>query len=184
MLPLAKFWTFAGHLFIPLAMAWAYFVRTGSDEGVLVSRGYWGLLVSLLVGIAMISALALHVEAARRTKAAILIPPNTTFEDENNRHSLISWLSLIIFFVSIFGSIVIFGQRYSTSSIHEWGGKTPLADGFLASRERAHDKRTTGLLAMGKRFDESGKKLNEVNEYLRYFSDGILLIRTHTTKTA
>jgi hypothetical protein len=180
MLPLAKFWTFAGHWFVSLTVVWAYFVRTGSDEGVLVSRGYWGLLVSLLVGTAMMSALALYISAARRANAPIAIPPNTTFEDDANRQPLISWLTVLVLCAAIFVSLVVFGDRYSSSKIHAWDCKEPLADGFLTSRLKAHDPGAKGLLAMGNRFDERGKKLNEVNEYVRYWSDSVLLLLSYT----
>ena len=50
--PLAKLWTWTGRSFIPFAVGWAVFVRGGLDSaspslGALVSRGYWGLLVTL-----------------------------------------------------------------------------------------------------------------------------------------
>ncbi len=179
MLPLAKFWTFAGQWFIPLTVAWAYFVRTGSDEGVLVSRGYWGLLVSLLMGTAMMSALALYVSAAKRANMPLTIPPNTAFEDDANRHPMISRLTVVVFCAAIFGSLIVFGARYSTSEVYEWNSNEALAEGFFKSRQKAHDPKTTGLLAMGKRFDEGGKELKEVNEYLRYWSDGALLLLSY-----
>jgi hypothetical protein len=173
MLPLAKFWTVTGSWFIPLAMAWAYFVRTGSDEGVLVSRGYWGLLISLLVATSLLTALALYIKEARRSNSPILVPPNTSFEDDENRHRLISWMTVLVFILAIVGSLIVFGARYSTSNIHEWDAKDPLASTFFESRAKAHE--SSKQLAMGKRFDKKGDTINEVNEYLRYWSDGILM---------
>jgi hypothetical protein len=74
MLALAKLWTWVGNLFIPLAIGWALYIRGGLADrppaiGVLVSRAYWGLLVTLITGAALIWALSLYVRLAERTNA-------------------------------------------------------------------------------------------------------------------
>ncbi len=99
---LAKCWTWIGFAFVPLAIGWAIYLRGGlSDQppalGVLISRGYAGLLVSLIAGCALIWVLALYVRAARKQGVRTLVPPNTMFEEMDKRHTVISWATLVIF---------------------------------------------------------------------------------------
>ena len=87
MIPLAKLWTWTGQLFIPLAFAWAVYIRNGLDsappaDGVLVSRAYAGLVLTLAAATVLSWSFALYVRAARQRQAKVLVPPNTTFEDE------------------------------------------------------------------------------------------------------
>jgi hypothetical protein len=74
MAALAKLWTWIGQTFVPLAVAWAVYARGGLpgehiEEGVLITRGYWALLVTLVVGNGLSLVGALYVREARRTKA-------------------------------------------------------------------------------------------------------------------
>ena len=54
MVVLAKLWTFTGEIYIPIALAWGAFVRGGTPgdfkEGVLITWGYWGVLLALAIG--------------------------------------------------------------------------------------------------------------------------------------
>ncbi|MGL4488453.1 MAG: hypothetical protein ACRCU5_03310, partial [Rhizobiaceae bacterium] len=133
MLPLAKFWTWLGNYFLPVAVAWGYFVRSGSDEGVRISRGYWGLTASLLVGSLLTVALAMYVQEAKRAKA-IRVPPNTAFEGDADRNLVISWGTIATYFLAVLVSVITFGTRYADSKIHAWDKTVPLADSFWGSR--------------------------------------------------
>ena len=97
MLPIAKFWTFVGQSFVPFAATWIYFIRSGPNEGVLISRAYFGLLITLLVAAGLLWSLGLYVRVARNRGLTPVIPPNTTFEDLKDRNPLISWGSLVGF---------------------------------------------------------------------------------------
>src|SRR5947209_2189872 len=96
MMPLARLWTWTGQLFIPLALGWAVYVRNGLDttaasEGVIVSRAYAGLLLTLACGAVLCWAFALYVHAAKQRGAHTLVPPNTTFENKKERNRALSW---------------------------------------------------------------------------------------------
>ncbi|MCJ2117020.1 hypothetical protein MKK65_10635 [Methylobacterium sp. J-001] len=183
--PLAKLWTWAGHAFVPLAIGWAFYVRGGLDTappplGALVSRGYWGLLLSLVVASLMIWVCALYVRAARAEGHAVTPPPNTTFETANGRSMLMTWGSTIVFALTILGAIAVFGVRYGDSRIHAWDARKPLADGFLSSRLEAHRHGCAHqpCYAVASRMDDAGKPLGGVVEYILYVSDGMLLAAT------
>jgi heme/copper-type cytochrome/quinol oxidase subunit 2 len=117
MVPLAKFWTFVSQSFVPLAAAWIYFIRDGANEGALISRAYFGLLVTLLVATALIWSLALYMRAAKVKNLTLTIPPNTTFEDMENRNRLISYGTLVGIALVVAVALVAFGVRYSESRI-------------------------------------------------------------------
>lgn len=182
MQPFARLWTWAGHAFIPLAIAWAYFARGGGDTAVpaeaLISRGYWGLLVSLGAAALLAGAWALYVRAARRSRNGACVPPNTTFEDEQNRSPLISWTTAAVFVLMVASAVSLFAIRYGDSRIHAWNGTSPLADGFLSSRSEAYRLGCGNppCFAIAKRIEGPGKPFAGVNEYVLYVSDGALLI--------
>jgi hypothetical protein len=73
MKPLAKLWTWIGQSFIPLAVSWAFYVRGGlptdkpPTDGVLISRAYWGVLITLAVGIVLCAAFALYARSEGKT---------------------------------------------------------------------------------------------------------------------
>jgi hypothetical protein len=182
MLALAKFWTWVGHLFIPFAIGWSVYVRGGLTSappptGVLVSRSYWGLLITLAVGTALIWALALYVREAKRKRASILVPPNTTFE-EDERNQLISWGTIIAFILATALSLIIFGVRYSESVIYRWDDQQPIHDSFFSSRAGAHALGCAKqpCFAVEKRIDASSNPVHGVNEYILYLTDGGLLV--------
>src|ERR1700733_4939944 len=144
---LAKLWTWIGQTFIPAAIAWAVYVRGGMtgerfEEGVLISRGYWGLLVALVVGILLATVGGLYVREAKRTAAKIVVPPNTMFE-EAATNSLISWATAVIFSMAVLAAVTLFGERYADSRIYSWNGISPLASGFWSSRLAAHESGCT-----------------------------------------
>ncbi|MET4424271.1 hypothetical protein [Bradyrhizobium sp. RT3a] len=177
MLPLAKFWTWVGHSFIPLAAGWAYFVRNGPDEGVLISRGYFGWALTLLVGAALIFALGRYVSLAKARHAAILMPPNTTFEDANNRNLTISWVTLVVFAFSLIAANILFASRYADSRIHRWNDPAPLEESFWGSRIKAHQIPCSerSCFAISKRVRSSGP-VRDVMQYLPFYTDGLLLL--------
>jgi hypothetical protein len=176
---LAKLWTWIGQTFIPVAIAWAVYVRGGLagehlGEGVLISRGYWGLLVTLVVGSALAIVAALYVREARRSRAGILVPPNTTF-DETGRSRLISWGTALVFTLFVLAALALFGDRYADSRIYLWDGMSPLASGFWSSRVKAHEAGCgyQPCYAMAQRL-YPGRPVSGVNEYVLYLTDGAL----------
>jgi hypothetical protein len=176
MIPLAKFWTWLGQYFVPIAIAWGYFVRNGADEGVKISRGYWGLIMSLLVGAVLIATFALYARRARVARTQI-VPPNMTFESEADRNLVLSWGTVAVFHLAVIIAIVLFGNRYASSEIYRWEERTPIARSFWESRARsraeicAHEP----CFSMGKRFDNDGKELQYVDQYFPYLTDGSLI---------
>lgn len=177
LLPLAKFWTFIGQAFVPFGATWIYLVRTGPDPGVLITRAYFGLGISLLVGAALVWSLALYVRAARLVGTWPLIPPNTTFEDMQHRSRLLSWGTLAIFVLSLGSCIVVFGIRYGESNVYRWGAEKPLANSFLQSRIMAHNTACSSepCFAMAQQASSSCKTGFGVAQYFTYISDGVLL---------
>lgn len=181
MKPLAKFWTWIGQSFIPLAIGWAIFVRNGFGEkaphdGVLISRGYWGLLLTLLVAATLIWALALYVRLARARGARLTVPPNTMFED-GQRSAVVSYVTLVVFAVAVVVGLGVFGGRYHDSMIHGWNSQAPLQSGFWSSRVEAHKSgcASNPCFAVGPRMEVPGAPVFGVNEYVLYLTDGLLL---------
>jgi hypothetical protein len=140
MTPLSKLWTWTGHLFIPFALGWAFFVRNGlladkpPTDGAIISRAYWGILVTLAAGIVLSWAFALYARAAKERHSRIIVPGNTTFESESSRNLVISWATVCTFGVAVLLSLIVFGVRYAESSIYTWNAQSPLAHGFVFHR--------------------------------------------------
>lgn len=177
MLPLAKFWTWVGHSFIPLALGWAYFVRNGPDEGTLITRGYFGWVLTLLVGAALVFVLARYASMAKARRAVVLLPPNTTFEGITNRNLTISWATLAVFTAFLILANIVFASRYADSRIHRWDASAPLDESFLGSRTKAHqiDCSERSCFAVGRRVS-SGGPVRDVMQYFPFFTDGFLLL--------
>jgi hypothetical protein len=178
---LGKTWTWIGQTFLPLAIGWAVFTRGGLDgthfeEGVLISRGYWGLLVTLAVAAALAMVAALYVREARRARAKTLVPPNAMFE-EAERSALISWGTVAVFSVSVLAAFILFLARYLDSELHPWDGASPLAPGFWSSRVKAHELGCGHgpCYALAQRL-YSGNPVSGVNEYVLYLTDGVLVL--------
>jgi hypothetical protein len=183
MKPLAKLWTWIGQIFVPLAIGWAIYIRNGFGEkfppdGVLISRGYWGVLITLLAGSALVWTLALYVDRARKSRARILVPPNTAFEESKDRSLVISYGTVLVFALSLLVALVMFGERYSESAIYAWDAKTPIEHGFWQSRKVAHGAGCSAppCFAVGQRMDDNGNPLLGVNEYVLYLTDGVLAL--------
>ena len=179
MKPLAKLWTWTGQLFIPLAIGWAIYIRNGvgekaPPEGVLISRGYWGVLVTLLAGSALAWTCALYVREAKQRRARLLVPPNTTFEEGKERNPVISYATAGVFALAVLAALAMFGVRYSDSRIYGWDGRAPLQNGFWGSRIKAHKLGCSShpCFAVGPRTDGSGVPVFGVNEYILYLTDG------------
>ena len=177
MLPLARFWTIVGGAYLPAAVSWGFFVYNGPHRGMLISAGYLGLGVTLAAGTVLASTLALYVRKARRAHAPITAPPNTLFEDENNRSSLLSWGTVAVFGIAVLAGVVCFGNRYADSRIHSWDSTTPLSDSFIRSRVEAQAKGCPKgpCFSMGQRMEGSGP-IDHVAEYIPYLSDGLLIV--------
>ncbi|RXH21195.1 hypothetical protein XH94_38085 [Bradyrhizobium zhanjiangense] len=177
MLPLARFWTWVGHSFIPLAVGWAYFVRNGPDEGVLITRGYFGWALTLLVGAALTFALGRYISLAKARHLAIFIPPNTTFEATNNRNRMISWVTLVAFALFLIAANILFASRYADSRIHRWDSPTPLDQSFVGSRLKAHQASCSdrSCFAISKRVSGTGP-VRDVMQYFPYYTDGLLIL--------
>ena len=177
MLPLAKFWTSLGNYFLPVAVAWAYFVRNGSDEGVKISRGYWGLAVSLLVGTLLLTTWALYIWRARKGNASFA-PPNTAFEAAYDRHPVVSWGTVAVYILAVVAAIALFGSRYSDSIVHTWKDSIPLAGSFWESRVKAWMSTCTDTtcFAMGNRIGNDKNELEYVDQYIPYVTDPVLVI--------
>jgi|SRR5579871_4706332 len=177
---LAKTWTWIGQAFVPLAIGWGVYVRGGLDgphveEGVLISRGYWGLLLTLAVGAALSLVAALYIRAARRAHAQILVPPNTMLE-ETERNTFISWLTVTAFTLSVVAAFIFFLVRYLDSKLHTWNGASPLAPGFWSSRVKAHELGcdSAPCYAFAQRLYGTNP-VSGVNEYKLYLTDGVLI---------
>src|SRR5450759_4945916 len=178
MLPLAKFWTFVGQSFVPVAAAWIYFIRNGPNEGALITRAYFGLLLTLLVAAALIWSLALYVRAAKAKSLLPVIPPNTTFEDLKSRNLLLSWGTLIGFVTAVAIAMAAFGSRYSESRIYRWDAETPLANSFFESRKLAHQLTCLekSCFAMGRRIDTNSTDSAKAAQYVPFVTDGSLIL--------
>lgn len=181
--PLAKLWTRAGHSFIPIAIGWAVFARGGLDgtstsTGVLITRGYWGLLVTLWAASLLVWIFGLYVREARQAGEAILAPPNTAFETRSSRNLLISWGTVTVFTLVIIISLAAFGSRYADSSVYGWDQAHPLHAGFVESRAAAFAMGCAHqpCFSMSLRFDGAGQPLSGVVEYILYVTDGLLLV--------
>lgn len=178
---LAKCWTWIGFAFVPFAAGWIIYLRGGlSDQppplGVLISRGYAGLLISLVAGCALIWVLALYVRAARKD-GLYPVPPNTMFEEMGKRHKVISWVTLVAFIGALLTALVVFSVRYSESSVHAWNDQQPLASSFWDSRVKAQSLGCSSqpCFAMGKRMESAGRVAG-VFEYIPLITDGALLL--------
>jgi hypothetical protein len=182
MLALAKLWTWIGNTFVPLAIGWAFYMRGGLTNplpmGVLISRGYWGIVVTLIAGAGLVWTMALYVRLAKKNGALIVVPPNTAFEDDASRNRVISWGTVVVFAVAVLSALTVSGVRYTDSQIHKWDDQQPLQRDFWGSRARAY-----GLgcpqqpcFAVGQRTDSDGKPVFGVNEYILYVTDGALVI--------
>jgi hypothetical protein len=184
MMPLARLWTWIGQIFIPLAIGWAIYIRHGFGEklppdGVLISRGYWGLLIALLAGSALVWTCALYIRLARKRRALLLVPPNTAFEDAKDRSGVISYGTACIFALAVLAALITFGVRYSESFIHGWNARTPVQQGFWGSRIKAHEVvgcSSQPCYAVGPRIDGTGNTVFGVNEYILYVTDGVLAL--------
>lgn len=182
MMPLARVWSFIGSWYIPLAVAWAAFVRNGLpgehiDAAVGISGAYWGLLASLGISGVLIWIFAIYVRRAKRQQAALLVPPNTAFETETERNPVVSWSSALVFGVAVITAVILFGSAYSDSVIYGWDAQNPLAKGFWSSREIAYEQGcpTPPCFAIQQRMYEKGPLVG-VNEYVLYATDGALLL--------
>jgi hypothetical protein len=183
MMPLAKLWSWTGHAFILFAIGWAIFVRGGlSDkalpEGVAISQGYWGLVVALIAANALILALALYVRAGKRAGITSLVPPNTNFEELEDRNLVISWGTVFVFLFAVALATVLFSVRYADSVLYKWRTHTKVADGFLYSRLQAHEQgcHSNPCFAVAPQFDGTTEIKSGVNEYLLYVTDGVLVV--------
>ena len=181
MMPLARLWTWTGQLFIPLALGWAVYVRNGLDttaEGVVVSRAYAGLLLTLACGAVLCWAFALYVRAAKQRGAHTLVPPNTTFEDKKERNRTLSWATAVVFAVAILAGSILFASSYSNSRIHGWDATTPLSNDFWSSRLAAHGQGCPAhpCFALGPRMVAGRGPINGVFEYLPFLTDGAVLL--------
>lgn len=183
MTPLAKLWTWTGQSFIPLAVAWAVYVRNGlladkpPTDGAIISRAYWGLLITFAAGIVLSWTFALYARAAKEKHSSNPIPANTSFETENNRNLVISWATVCAFGLAVTLALIVFGVRYGQSAIYAWDAQSPLAQGFWASRIKAYELGCASqpCFAVGQRFDAGGPVYG-VNEYILYVTDGAIAV--------
>ena len=181
--PLAKLWTWTGHIYLPIALAWAIYVTNGlpvTDElphpGVLISRGYWGLLASLAAGAMLIWTWAEYAKHAREHAKEALIPPDTTFEELDDRSLVISYGSAVVVFAGLIFFTVMFAGRYGDSRIYLWDAGTPLADHFFNSRYEVYFGTEHGPFAIAARLETGYKPYTGVNQYIPYLTDGILIV--------
>jgi hypothetical protein len=183
MLALAKLWTWIGNVFIPLAIGWAVYLRNGlpgspPPTGVLVSLGYWGLLISLFAAAGLTWSIALYVRLAKQNSSPILVPPNTMFEEAVSRNVIISWGTVVVFAIAVVLALVAFGTRYAESHIHKWDDQRPLQNSFWGSRMAAHNMGCSNqpCFAVERRVDESNHPIFGVNEYILYLTDGAIVV--------
>jgi hypothetical protein len=177
---LARVWTWTTFAFIPVAFAWGVYVRGAFSEphlGVLISWGYWGLLLTLGVSGLMAWTLTLYVRFAIEKRARYLVPPNTEFETDKRRNPQVSWATVIAFWTIAIVALVVFSVRYGESRIHRWDDASPLADGFWSSRRIASAIQcdAASCFSIASRW-EGGQKLVGVNQYIPYVTDGVIVI--------
>ncbi|WP_222016059.1 hypothetical protein [Rhizobium leguminosarum] len=146
--------------------------------GVIISRAYWGLLVTLLVSAALAWTAALYVRLAKAEGASTLVPPNSTFEEPQLRNRFISWATVCVFTLVCAAALVVFGNRYSESRVYRWDDLQPLEKTFWASRVQAHviDCSNASCFAVAQHFDNAGKAIHGVNEYIPYVTDGAIAV--------
>ncbi|MGC1862517.1 MAG: hypothetical protein WA733_15730 [Methylocystis sp.] len=183
MLALARFWTWVGTLFIPAGFGWTLFVTNALPDkpsaiGLLVSRAYFGLLVTLIVAAALAWAAGLYVRLAKRARAPLLVPPNTTFEDETTRNRVISWGTVFVFLIAMIAALAVFGGRYSESVLYRWDEPRPLANGFWQSRGVAHKLGCNHepCFALQQRIESATVTNHGTIQYFLYLSDGVLIV--------
>ncbi|KPH05042.1 hypothetical protein CO657_11105 [Rhizobium acidisoli] len=183
MLALARVWTWVGTAFIPLAITWALFVQNALPvappaQGVLISRGYWGLVITLLTAAVLVWALGLYVGQARTRRDVLLIPPNTNFEEMDARSPLVSLATAVTFCAFIIAALAIFGSRYATSEIYDWNAPVPLSNDFWVSRTIAHQHGCVSppCFAISQRMNADHTPIFGVHEYVLYVTDGILFL--------
>jgi hypothetical protein len=143
----------------------------------LISAGYLGLGVTLAVGTVLALTFGLYVRKARRAHAPIIAPPNTLFEDKDNRSRLLSWGTAVVFGIVVLAGVACFGNRYADSRIYLWDSTAPLLDSFLGSRAEAQAKGCPKgpCFAMGQRMEGTGPA-DHGAEYIPYLSDGLLIV--------
>lgn len=183
MLPLARVWTWIGQTFVPIALAWMIYVRNGlpaipDKPGVIVSRAYLGLLISLFAGALLSWVYGLYVIQAKRGPREPLIPPNTTFEELNSRSLPISWLTSICFAIVTALAVITFSTIYSDSEIAQWESASPLPGGFWGSRQSAFAAGCAHqpCYAMSPRLNNDHTPIYGVAEYILYVTDGVLIV--------
>lgn len=130
MLPLARFWTWLGAAYLPAAATGIFFVYNGTHRGVLISAGFLGLAASLAVGAILASTLALYVILARKSAEAIMVPPNTLFEDETHRSQLFSQVTVVVFGLAVLAGLACFGNRYADNRLTSYPHRSQLKNGF------------------------------------------------------
>jgi hypothetical protein len=183
MLPLARLWTWTGQAFVPAAIVWAVHIQKGlvtdpPPEGVLISQAYAGLIVTLIAGIVLMWCFALYARAARQRRATMLVPPNTMFEDKDERNAVVSWGTAVVFASAVLVALIVFGSAYSKSHIHVWESKQPLQPGFLSSSATAHHQSCPRqpCFALASQYDpKDGQRIDGVFEYIRFVTDGGLV---------
>lgn len=183
MKPLSRLWTWIGQSFVPVAFGWAFWMQGGlstalPERGVVISWAYWGILITLAAGAALTWTAVIYAKLARRSNQTCLLPANTMFEEETERNALISWMTAATFALVTVAALIVFSVVYSESLIHRWDDKTPVSYGFWQSRAVAHTAGCSGeaCFAVFSRFDQTGKMLSGVNEYILYVTDGSLIV--------
>jgi hypothetical protein len=183
MLPLARLWTWTGQLFIPLAFGWAIYIRNGFDtapvpDGVVISRAYAGLLLTLAAGTILSWSFALYVSLAKQYRARTLAPPNTTFEEKKDRNVVISWATVLVFAAAVIAGIIVFGASYAKSELYVWDSLDPLGPGFWSSRAAAYEQSCLKhpCFALGAQVDSANRAIYGVYEYIRYVTDGAIVV--------
>ena len=162
MTPLAKLWSKVGNSFIPLALIWAVYTRNGWTElattGQRVSRAYLGIGTTLGAAVVLVLAFALYARNAATARAS-LVPPNTMFEEADDRNPFISWATVGIYSASVLAALIEFANSYKESRIYAWDALVPLKPGFWVSRVQAHEIACTdsSCFAMQQRCLELGK---------------------------
>jgi hypothetical protein len=183
MMPLAKLWTWTGHLFIPFAIGWVVYLRNGlgdkpPPDGVIIARAYWGIAITLVTGSVLTWVCALYMMRAKQHHDRILVPPNTTFEEARSRSTVIAWGTVSAFALSVVLALTVFGVRYGESVLHAWNARSPLEPGFWGSRSKAHALGCANqpCFAVGPRLDDGNNPIYGVNEYILYVTDGTLFV--------
>ncbi len=159
-------------------MLYARKAFVAGPDSIFISAGYWGLVVALGVLTLGGAVLGAYASEARKAGASCVLPANMMFEKEDRRYRPVSIATILVFALIMLISVQVFASRYGESKIHCWDSVTPIADGFWSSRKLASSdfcKLKGDMFSIASRFDDNGKVVAGVWQYIPFWTDFFLL---------